>query len=90
MPILVVCFYFTFSFSTSPLYDNYYAYGGAYDSGDSLQFFTIGKSWLEGEVPYRDGFDHKGHLYFLVDMLGFILGGGTRYGICKSFSIVVS
>lgn len=65
MPILVVCFCFTFSFSTSPLYDNYYAYGGAYDSGDSLQFLTIGKSWLEGEVPYRDSFDHKGHYIFL-------------------------
>lgn len=67
--------------STSPLYPDYYAYGGLTDGGDSLQFQTIGKAWLDGKVPYRDLFDHKGPIIFLVNALGFLLGGGTRYGI---------
>lgn len=75
-------FVLVFSQSTSPLYKNYYAYGGAHDSGDSLQFLTIGKEWSNGKVPYRDNFDHKGPFIFLIDALGFLIGGGTRYGIC--------
>ena len=47
------------STSTSPLYAGYYAYGEN-AGGDSLQFQTIGKAWLDGSVPYRDTFDHKG------------------------------
>ena len=68
------------STSTSPLYAGYYAYGEN-AGGDSLQFQTIGKAWLDGSVPYRDTFDHKGPMIFLMDALGFALGGGARYGI---------
>lgn len=75
-PFILIC-----SKSTSPLYPDYYAYGGLTDGGDSLQFQTIGKAWLDGKVPYRDLFDHKGPIIFLVNALGFLLGGGTRYGI---------
>lgn len=88
--LLSSTFVLLFSFSTSPLYSNYFAYGGAYDSGDSLQFLTIGNSWRNGKVPYRDSFDHKGPFIFLVDMLGFLLGGETRYGIVIIQSIFLT
>ncbi len=69
------------SYSTSPLYPGYYAYGGMTDGGDSLQFLTMGKLWLAGKVPYAGFFDHKGPLVFFCDMLGFWLGGGSRFGV---------
>ena len=78
---IATLFVLVFSRSTSPLYPDYYAYGGLTDGGDSLQFQTIGKAWLDGKVPYRDLFDHKGPIIFLVNALGFLLGGGTRCGI---------
>ena len=74
-------FVLLFSYSTSPLYSNYLTYGGEASAGDSLQFQTIGKAWLDGAIPYRDALDHKGPLLFFINMLGFLLGGGTRYGI---------
>ena len=79
--IVAIAFVLFFSVSTSPLYADYYSYGGMMDGGDSLQFETIGKAWTEGLIPYRDTFDHKGPVIFLVDALGFLIGGGERYGI---------
>lgn len=66
--LLAVMFVYIASFSTSPLYP-------FYCQGDSAQFQTIGKAWLCGKIPYRDMFDHKGPVIFLVDMLGFSLNG---------------
>lgn len=79
--ILSTIFVSLFSWSTSPIYKDYYDYGGNNDSGDSLQFQTIGEAWRHGKIPYRDTFDHKGPVIFLVNLAGFIMGGGSRYGI---------
>lgn len=80
--LLAVFFVLIFSISTSPIYrSDYYALGGTYDGGDSLHFQTDGVNWLNGKLPYRDGFDHKGPIIFLANALGWILGGGSRYGI---------
>lgn len=79
--IAAIGFVLIFSESTSPLYSDYYNYGGIGDYGDSLQFQTVGKGWAEGLIPYRDLFDHKGPLAFLVNALGFLIGFGSRYGI---------
>ena len=81
LALLATVFVLVFSISTSPLYSGYYSYGGAIDGGDSLHFQTDALSWLQGRVPYRDFFDHKGPIVYLVNLLGFLLGGGTRYGI---------
>lgn len=63
-----------FSYSTSPLFPYYYG-------GDSAQFLTIGKAWYLGKVPYIDLFDHKGPFIFWIDMLGFWLANGQKYGV---------
>lgn len=42
---------------------------------DSAVFATMGHAWLEGAVPYKDLFDHKGPLLYLVNAAGFLLLG---------------
>ena len=81
--ILGVLFVFFFSYSTSPLYPDYYG-------GDSAQFLTIGKEWMLGRIPYKELFDHKGPFIFFVDMLGFMITG-NKSGIViiqSIFSII--
>lgn len=55
---------------TSPLYPYHYGY-------DSAIFSLIGKSITQGRIVYRDLFDHKGPLLFLLEALGWWLGGST-------------
>lgn len=83
LSILGILFVFFFSYSTSPLYPDYYG-------GDSAQFLTIGKEWMLGKIPYKELFDHKGPFIFFVDMLGFIITG-NKFGIIiiqSIFSII--
>lgn len=48
---------------------------------DSGVFQYIGWRMLNGEVPYRDVWDHKPPLIFFVNALGLALGGGSRWGV---------
>lgn len=70
--IIAFLFVLIFSFSTSPLYPNYWG-------SDSAQFQTIGMAWASGKIPYRDIFDHKGPFIFWVNMLGYKMGGRAGY-----------
>ena len=54
-----------FSYSTSFLYP--------FSGGDSSVFQVIGKYWLEGFLPYKDLFDHKGPLIYVIDSLGYAI-----------------
>jgi len=40
---------------------------------DSSVFLYIGKRLLEGKLPYRDLFDHKGPILYLIEVLGLSL-----------------
>ncbi|MBI1374395.1 MAG: hypothetical protein GC159_16885 [Phycisphaera sp.] len=42
-------------------------------------FLLMGQSLLDGGVPYRDAWDHKGPLLYLLDAIGLALGG--RWGV---------
>lgn len=42
---------------------------------DSSVFQYIGSSMLDGAMPYRDLFDHKGPLIYLINCLGWLLHG---------------
>ncbi len=46
---------------------------------DSAVFYYIGRAITKGLVPYRDVFDHKGPLLYLIDALGDILP--SEYGM---------
>ena len=53
-----------FSYSTSFLYPECYAY-------DSAIFQIVGKYWAEGVIPYQQLFDHKGPLIFFINAIGY-------------------
>lgn len=59
---------FAFGFNSSIFYSDY--------SGDYSVFKLVGKSWLEGTIPYRDLFDHKGPVMYLIQMAGLCISGG--------------
>ena len=61
-----------YSYTTSPLYLN--------EGMDSTIYKTIGLGILEGKIPYRDLFDHKGPMVFYINALGQLIMSG-RMGI---------
>lgn len=48
---------------------------------DSSVFLYIGQRMREGEVPYRDVWDHKGPLIYFIQLLGLSLLDGSRWGV---------
>ena len=48
---------------------------------DSGVFLYIGERILEGELPYRDAWDHKGPLIYYINALGQLLRGDSRWGV---------
>ena len=77
MPIIVCfllsfLFYFFLAIEVSPYY--------AYEGSDTSVFKLMGLALLEGRVPYRDLFDHKGPLLYIIEALGLWMNTG-RIGI---------
>lgn len=70
IPIAVV-FLLVFSPSTSPLF--------IYEGVDSAVFKSMGQAILKGKVIYRDIFDNKGPILYLINAIGLAIGG--RNGI---------
>lgn len=51
---------------------------------DSNVFFTVARMMFEKEaVPYRDAFDHKGPLIYLIDYVALCMGGGQTIFILE-------
>lgn|GEM_PF-1457818 len=50
-------------------------------SEDSGVFLYEGWRLLEGDLPYRDFWDHKGPVLFAINAFGVLLSGRTRWGI---------
>lgn len=48
---------------------------------DSGVFLYIGSHILDGEVPYRDVWDHKPPTIFYLNALGLFLASGSRWGV---------
>ena len=48
---------------------------------DSSAFLYIGKRMAEGKLPYRDLFDHKGPLLYLIQRIGIGLIPGSYIGV---------
>ena len=44
-------------------------------------FFTVGRAWMNGMVPYRDLFEQKGPLLYLVYGAGSLVSRGGFFGI---------
>ena len=48
---------------------------------DSSVFLYIGKRMLEGKLPYRDLFDHKGPILYLIEVSGLRLSPHSTSGV---------
>lgn len=46
-----------------------------YPNDDSASFLYIGRSILQGKIPYVDTWDHKGPLLYYIDALGLFIFG---------------
>ena len=55
---------YCFAAGTSPLRPDEYCW-------DSAIFQAVGKLWASGSLPYRDIFDHKGPLLFLIQKIAY-------------------
>ena len=54
--------------------------GFAPHTDDGLYLY-IGQQLLRGATPYRDVFDNKGPLLYLINAFGLALGGGSYWGV---------
>lgn len=72
-----------FSKATSPIYD------GTYSTDDSV-FKVIGKGILEGYTPYKDLFDHKGPILFLIQALGLLINKNVGIFILQILNLFVT
>ena len=44
-------------------------------------YFTIGRSWLEGLIPYKDLFDQKGPFVYIIYMIAALINNKTLIGV---------
>ena len=82
--IWIVAFLFILHFSSSTTLFKPDCFGF-----DSAFFQSIGKLWLEGIIPYRDYFDHKGPVLFMINALGYMFSN-TRLGLFLVQSVFFS
>lgn len=48
---------------------------------DANAFFTVGKSMMNGVVPYRDLFEQKGLLLYVIYGIGYLLSNKSFHGV---------
>ncbi|MBR5973662.1 MAG: hypothetical protein IK020_00595 [Clostridiales bacterium] len=53
---------------------------------DEISYFVVSRGFLSRKIPYRDLFDHKGPLTYVVYALGLLLSGGSNWGIWLVFT----
>lgn len=55
---------------------------------DEICYHTVSLGWLRGKLPYRDLFDHKGPLTYVIYALGLLLTGQHSVGIMFVFMAI--
>lgn len=56
---------------------------------DSSVFIYVAKVMIDGGMPYRDTFDHKGPLIYLIDALGLLLNNQIGIWILELITIFI-
>ena len=61
-------------------------------SRDSGVFLYIGQQWLHDKIPYRDVWDHKPPMVFIINAIGLLIGNGTRWGVffLEEISLIIA
>ncbi len=44
-------------------------------------FFTLGKSWVHGLIPYRDVYEQKGPILYLIHAAAYLISNKTFFGV---------
>ena len=55
---------------------------------DEICYLVMSRGWLSGKIPYRDLFDHKGPLTYIIYALGLLLGNGANWGVFVIFALI--
>ena len=71
------------SVSTTPLAKQFYGY-------DMQVFTTQGMFWAKGLIPYKDAFDHKGPLIFLIYAAGWKLNPENGIFVLQCIALWIS
>lgn len=79
-PLTGLFFYFCVALAVSSLFRLFPGNARA-PMEDSSAFLYIGERILEGKAPYRDVFDHKGPLLYLIQIVGLKLTPGRYTGV---------
>ncbi|MBO4474145.1 MAG: hypothetical protein J5750_04450 [Clostridiales bacterium] len=53
---------------------------------DEICYLVVSRGWLNGKIPYRDLFDHKGPLTYVFYALGLLLSNQASWGIWIVFT----
>jgi len=72
--LVFIAFIICFQYDTNPIIKN------ATDT-DSSVFIYVAKSIQNGELPYKDVFDHKGPLLYLINYIGLFISSNSYIGI---------
>lgn len=48
---------------------------------DANAFFTVGKSWFNNVIPYKEIFEQKGPLLYLIYGIGYLLSNKSFHGV---------
>lgn len=77
--IILYCFAISFLFlfiatKSSPIYP-------LNDWGDANAFFTMGKGFINGMVPFKDLFEQKGPVLYVIYGIGYLLSNTTFLGV---------
>lgn len=72
--LLISTIVLLFTSSNSPLYPHNFA-------ADTNAYFTIGRGWLEGAIPYKDLFDQKGPMLYVIFMLAASISSNSFVGV---------
>ena len=48
---------------------------------DANAFFTMGKGWMNGLVPYKDLFEQKGPILYLIYGIGYLISNSNFIGV---------
>ncbi len=68
--LLIAFFFLLIATKSSPLYP-------FNDWADANISFTMGKGMMNGKIPYRDLFDHKGPLFYIIFGLAYLISNET-------------
>lgn len=72
--IVLIAFIICFQCDTNPIIKNV-------TDVDSSVFIYVAKSMQRGELPYKDIFDHKGPLLYLINYIGLSVSSNSYIGI---------